>query len=95
MGNVHKVRSSDTLEICRSKMDPTFFSGRSDLPVGSQIIIKYDSVFYLSALVHMLHHQAPGAIQHSGSCELKKVSFICDANFSDKFICMTNTELQT
>jgi len=45
--------------------------------------------------VHMLHHQAPGAIQHSGSCELKKVSFICDANFSDKFICMTNTELQT
>ena len=70
MGNVHKVPSSDTLEICRSKMDPTFFSGRSDLPVGSQIIIKYDSVLYLSALVHILHHQAPGAIQHSGSCEL-------------------------
>ena len=54
IGNVHKVRSSDTLQICRSKMDPTFCSGRYDLPVGRQIIIKYGSVFYLSSMVHNL-----------------------------------------
>ena len=73
MGNIHKVPSSGTLEICRSKMDPRFCLGRSDLPVGPQIIIKYGSVFYLSVLVHILHHRAPGAIQHSGSGSILRV----------------------
>jgi len=58
-------------------MNPTFCSGRSDLPVERQIIIKYGSVFYLSALVHILHHPAPGAIQHSGSLIAKNLKFQC------------------
>ena len=69
MGNVHKVRSSDTLEICRLKIDHTFCSGRSTLPVGLQIIIKMVQ-YSIYRPWHNLHHQALWAIQHSGACKL-------------------------
>ena len=65
-----KVRSTPTLPfLLPPKISRENFRGNY-LPVGRQIIIKYGSVFYLSPLVHNLHHRAPGTIQHSGSCEL-------------------------